>query len=366
MRILILCDVLFPQTTGGAGRVARELGTCFQRKGHDVHFLTRRVDRALSPPDINTTYFTPTGGAAASPRGRIFASVLDSFRPDLLLVHQPLGAFLALPSRLPVPMVYVFHSSWPEEVKVKHSQVPLLIRRLAAPLLTYIERSVLSKASAVVALSRYSHFQMQSRYGLSSHIIPGGVDSGRFVPLPRRRSNESLDLVTLRNLVPRMGLSELIRSMTLLPDKVRLKVGGKGPLRSRLEQLVAELGLENRVRLAGHVADADLPCFYSSADWFILPTAALEGFGLVVLESLSCGTPVLGTPVGAIPELLKQFDPAWVMDTPSHESIATAIRKAAAEPPPNREKLHQLVAERYDWSRIAEQYLKLFQQVISG
>src|SRR6185436_4243444 len=140
-------------------------------------------------------------------------------------------------------------------------------------------------------------------------------------------------VVTLRNLEPRMGLIELLRAMPAVraaqPD-VRLVVAGTGPLAPALQAETAALGLASTVRFTGFVPEGDLPAFYGAADLFVLPTQALEGFGLVTLESLACGTPVAGTPIGATPELLEPLDRALVFDGASSESIARGLIRVLA------------------------------------
>ena len=220
------------------------------------------------------------------------------------------------------------------------------------------------RATAVTVLSEFSRRMVRGFYDREAVIIPGGVDSKRFQPSPGKPENRALYLITLRNLVPRMGLAELTRSMKLLPPDTRLDIGGEGPLRRDLQELITSLGMENQVRLLGHIPDRDLPHFYSSADWFVLPTAALEGFGLVILESLSCGTPVLGTRIGAIHELLEQFDSRWVIPQPEPEAIAAAILSVSEQPPPDPWKLHNQVADEFDWLQIAERYLELYRSLL--
>jgi glycosyltransferase involved in cell wall biosynthesis len=161
-----------------------------------------------------------------------------------------------------------------------------------------------------------------------------------------------------------MGLFELIEAMTRLPSNIRLDIGGEGPLRAALEGCVQALGLRRRILLHGHIPDDELPGFYSSADWFVLPTVTQEGFGLVILESLSCGTPVLGTRIGAIPELLERIDPEWLIPEPSAESIAATVLSALKRPVPDRNDLHQRIAKEFDWDRIAEQYDRLFRSLV--
>lgn len=80
---------------------------------------------------------------------------------------------------------------------------------------------------------------------------------------------------------------------------------------------------------AGLIPEADLASFYQAADCFVLPTRSLEGFGLVTVEALACGTPVLGTPVGATPEILAPLAPELLTDDASPEALARGIRRAA-------------------------------------
>lgn len=86
-----------------------------------------------------------------------------------------------------------------------------------------------------------------------------------------------------------------------------------------------ELGLEDHVRLLGFVPDEDLPRYYGAADAFVLPTRQLEGFGLVTVEALACGTPVLGTPIGATPEILGPLEPSLLSRDASAEAMADTL-----------------------------------------
>jgi SAM-dependent methyltransferase len=125
-----------------------------------------------------------------------------------------------------------------------------------------------------------------------------------------------------------MGLDALIEAVARLrhelPDLLLL-VGGSGSLRAELEALVARLHAGDHVRFLGFVPEAELPGYYQAADAFVLPTRELEGFGLVTVEAFACGTPVLGTPVGATPELIMAVDPGLVFRDPGPEAIADGV-----------------------------------------
>jgi len=367
MRVLVICDVLFPQTVGGAGRVAREVTEALKKRGNEVQFLTRQVSYSLSRNDANdirTTYFPLPEKTLPSRFRKMFDEIIRDFQPDIVHVHQPLPAFLLIPSTFSRPLVYTFHSSWAEEFKIKSSRWPHIFRKIVSPLLAKVEKQLAHRATAITVLSEFSQRELKRLYNRKAVIIPGGVDSKRFRPIARVESGRTLRLVTLRNLVPRMGLPQLIRAMSLLPPHIELTIGGRGPLRAELRRLISSLGLSERVRLDGHVPDEDLPHFYSSANWFVLPTVALEGFGLVTLESLSCGTPVLGTRIGATPELLERFDSQWIIEEPTPKEIAATILRVIEKPAPSPSDLHDRVAEEFDWKNIAKRYLEMFESLV--
>ena len=101
--------------------------------------------------------------------------------------------------------------------------------------------------------------------------------------------------------------------------------------------------------MLGLVSDDVLPIMYGAADAFVLPTAALEGFGLIAVEALACGTPVLATPVGAIPELLSDVEPAWLAADATGEAIASLVGRFFSGGLPRHDplELRRFVEKRY-------------------
>jgi glycosyltransferase involved in cell wall biosynthesis len=127
-----------------------------------------------------------------------------------------------------------------------------------------------------------------------------------------------------------MGIDRLLRALSLLDrDDVTLVVAGSGSLSGALPRLAAELGLAERVLFVGRVADdSRLADWYRAADLFVLPTTAYEGFGMATVEALASGTPVVGTAVGATPEVLAPLDPRLVAASADPEPLAAAITDA--------------------------------------
>jgi glycosyltransferase involved in cell wall biosynthesis len=198
---------------------------------------------------------------------------------------------------------------------------------------------MLNASDKVVVLSQFTKNRLLSSYGVSSEKIvlnPGGIDFKKFYPannkidIRNRLSipSEKLVLLTVRNLVPRMGLENLLfavrQAVERVPD-IYLVLGGDGPLKNSLTSLSHELQLQDYVKFVGFIPETELPDYYRMADVFVLPTLELEGFGLVTLEALASGVPVLGTPVGGTVEILNKLDPKYLFRDTNPESMASLI-----------------------------------------
>jgi glycosyltransferase involved in cell wall biosynthesis len=124
-----------------------------------------------------------------------------------------------------------------------------------------------------------------------------------------------------------MGIDELMRALVRIPT-ARLAVIGTGASERQLRQLAQRLGVGGRTRFLGRVPDGDLRTWYAAAAAVVMPTAAYEEFGLVTAEALACATPIVATPIGASPELLRPLDPRLVAASARAEAIAAAITGA--------------------------------------
>jgi glycosyltransferase involved in cell wall biosynthesis len=221
---------------------------------------------------------------------------------------------------------------------------------------------VLSKAFGTIL---HQHYQVP--WG-KIHIIPGGVDTNRFQPnLSRQQAREQLNwhqdriiLFTPRRLVHRMGIDILLTALAKIKSKIPdvwLAVAGKGALRDCLEQQAAQLGLHNHVKFLGYLPDDQLPVAYQAADLTVVPSQSLEGFGLILLESLACGTPVLCTPVGGMPEILEPFSPQLITDSTNADAIALKLEALLTGElsMPSRTVCREYAITNFNWSKIAQQ-----------
>ncbi len=401
LSILILTDIFFPDAPGGANRMVYYVSRGLADAGHRVRVLTNRPRPDLPSRELfgrldvrRYDLFPPKG--TGSIRGAIRAvrtirracdELVRETPVDVVSVHQPLPGFAATLSRglQGFPFSYGFYSPWHEEyefkVKVLGPRNPLLrctgwyalssrVRR------AFEHRAVMRSRNAVV-LSEFSRRLLGRVHGFPAERvirIPGGVDERRYAPMQDRRESrrklglpeDRILLFTVRNLRPRMGIGNLIDAMVRVAREAPsafLLIGGAGALKAELEARARRLGLEERVRFCGYVAEDDLPAYYNAADFFVLPTEYLEGFGMVTLEALSCGTPVLGTPVGATPEVLKPLDESLLFPDASPDGMAASIirhvRAIESDPAgyqPSRERCVRYVHEGFAWGRLTARW----------
>ncbi len=230
-----------------------------------------------------------------------------------------------------------------------------------------MERRVLARSDGAITLSAYMRGQLRRVYGpvADPAVVPGGVDAERFTPdagVYDPLAVEGPTFLTVRRLSERMGHDRLLAAFAALQEShpdARLFLAGDGPLHDRLERRAAALGVDDRTTFLGYVPDERLPAAYATADAFVLPTQALEGFGLATLEALASGTPVVATPVGGTVEVLAGLRgrlPADPLVASSRaDAIADGMAEWAALDPGTREAAgetcRQYAREQFSWEQ---------------
>jgi glycosyltransferase involved in cell wall biosynthesis len=403
LRILCINQFFYPDHAGGVERVTHETVHRLAARGHSVDLVGLRTRPGTPDSEtIGDVRVHRYGGDAASRRlgGRsldavfrcrpVFAALAGEGRFDIVLSQHffPYYAYLRAVRRKQVPEVMTFHASYWREHALEGAE-----RSIGRPLewafgqfLRRTEVSCLKRADRVVLLSEFSREQVTTYYPFAERKIvkiPGGVDLGRFRPAEDRHAvRQALGLpvdrpvvFTARRLVPRMGLENLIEAVAqvkaVFPD-VYLAVAGRGRLEVELRDRSRWLGLADDVALLGFVDDDDLVRYYQAADVFVLPSVAFEGFGLVTLEALACGTPVLGTPIGATPEILRPLAPQLVLAGPEPAAIRRGVQvllewlsddDAAAA---LRARCRRYVEARYDWETAIDALEELLLELSRG
>ncbi len=401
LKILFTSDYLDPNNIGGSGRVIIELARALKSYGHRVGILAGSpiAEEGVLEFGRETLEYRSFPYSVAQGRGLRFLmrarrDMSREFRawpwtPDVVIHNQPLTA--AAMGTGGVPTVYIFHSPWPLELLADQFGEDSLARlsehgtrvRWGVKLRRYVESRALSGAQAWVTLSQTMKQHLSGLYGIEQgvHVLPGGVDMGRFVPLEeneRRRQREQLGVndedvlwVCVRRLVPRTGVDLLLESFAQsLGDNPNacLRIAGKGSELESLKQRAQALQLGSRVQFLGYVPDAELPRIYSAADATVVPTRALEGFGLSTLESLSCETPVVATPVGGTVEILRDFCPELLAERVDPAALAAVLYSWQH----NRQSLRALrggcrpfVEQNFSWRKMATGLEQVMQSLLT-
>jgi glycosyltransferase involved in cell wall biosynthesis len=368
-RVAMLGMGWFPGTPGGLNRYYRSL---FEQLPNATGVV---IGPAVDAPASVGVYGGPSlvlprrliGFATRARRQMAAAEVIDA--------HFALYAALPLLARTRrTPLVFHFHGPWAEE-SIAAGDTSRSRLRLRAQ----IERMAMRRADAHVVLSSAFRRVLVERYRIapwSIHVWQPGVDLEAFTPGEREQARQRLGLaegatvaVCVRRLVPRMGIEGLLDAWEqvapTLPDGSTLLLAGDGPLREALEARASEPGLQGRVRVLGRVSDGQLVDAYRAADFAAVPTLALEGFGLVVLEAAACGTPSVVTDAGGLPEVLAGLDRSLVVPAGDVERLAERLQRAAAGELPGRAAT-RAYAERFSWPALGERHERLYRSLQRG
>jgi teichuronic acid biosynthesis glycosyltransferase TuaC len=202
------------------------------------------------------------------------------------------------------------------------------------------------------------------------HVLRNGVDGELFAPVADARTAlggplEGPWLLTVGNLVPLKRQALAIQALALLRRQhpgARLRIVGAGPERPRLEALASSEGVGDAVRFVGAVPQAELAREYSAADAMLLPSER-EGWPNVVLESLACGTPVVGAHVGGVPEILTDPILGRTVEEPSAQAWADAVVQVLARSAPRQAlRAHALTQ---GWQATSDGQRRLFEDVLA-
>jgi glycosyltransferase involved in cell wall biosynthesis len=367
----ILCVGLgwFPKNPGGLDRYVYELTHQLALGQDRVELCGVGLPEALPNSPIKLTNLA----SPDSSLGRRLWDTRSNFlsqkaaKPNAINLHFALYS-LPLLKVLPdgVPITFTFHGPWALESKQEGaSKLGVFLKHWL------VEKRVYDRCDRFIVLSKAFGNILHQEYQVpwrKIHIIPGGVDLTRFQPnLSRQEARTQLNwpqdrviLFTPRRLVNRMGLDKLLTAVakikSIIPN-VWLAIAGKGPIKAALEQQASKLGLNDSVKFLGFLPDDQLPLAYQAADLTIMPSQSLEGFGLVLLESLACGTPALCTPVGGMPEVLEPFSPNLITASPEATDIAERLEEVLTGKVsmPSRTACREYAATNFDWQKIAQQ-----------
>jgi glycosyltransferase involved in cell wall biosynthesis len=367
------------KASGGAERVFSELAAGLPEAGVSFFGVVAGSPDLITETAGQVRSFAPEeAGTISRLRGarRVLTEFLQEEKPDVLASHFAMYTFPVLERLRAQPFVMHFHGPWALESGVEGgSRLSLIAKR-------GLERAVYSRADRCIVLSHAFAKLLQEEYGINPEkirVIPGAVDLDRFNILRSRQEARDLlewpkdrpILLSVRRLMRRMGLRQLIDALPSIqrrvPD-VLLMVAGTGPLRSELEQRVRDLDLERNVQFLGFVPEELLCATYRAADITVVPTLALEGFGLVAAESLAAGTPSMVTRVGGLPEVVQDLSEGLLFESSSPDELADGLSAALTGKTklPGETECRTYAEQRFSRELMSTRVAEVYAECVSG
>jgi len=353
---------------GGVRDHVRFLSHRLQELGHETRIFAPSSRRDV---DANGSEFYRIGTPIAVPANdsvaRIslsfhhanrLAAIVESERFDVLHFHEPLmpGLTTTMLRMSPVANVGTFHAFARSNVGYYYG------RPLLEPLLAHVHRGIAVSEPARAFFNKYfPDFPLR--------VIPNGVDIDVYRPglSPiRHLRDDHVNILFVGRLEKRKGLGDLLRAFLFLRARVpntRLIIVGDGPLRGRAESFISRHRLSDVV-MAGFVPDSVLPRYYSSADIFCAPATGSESFGIVLLEAMAAGLPVVATEVPGYMSVVEPGKDSLTVEPKGWAELGAALVVLARD-----EELRKRMgaaghakAQRYSWGAVAKQVLEVYRE----
>lgn len=407
-RIAMICVHTSPlapmggKKTGGMNVYIRELAAELGRRGYEVDIFTRRsssdepeVDLRVGPR-VRVVYLTAGPVEALPPDDLVpylseFAARLIAFSTvqnapyDLIYSHYWLSGLVAIKLREAwgIPFVQMFHTLG--QMKARTSTLQTAARdnqRIQS------EMVIVEKADRIVAATPAEKSQLLWLYRARPKrivVIPPGVDVMRFQPTNKEDLRRSLGferchlLLFVGRIEPLKAVDSVLQALAILKrDEPELYanlcfaiVGGnpkaKDPDMDELKALAHALGLNDAVRFVGAKDREELPLYYAAASAVLMPSE-YESFGMVALEAMACGTPVIASNVGGLSHVVRDGETGFHVPVRDAAAIADRIRALLTDAP-TRERFAQnaaITAQSYAWARIADQLVTVFNELLRG
>ena len=384
--------------TGGMNVYVRELTRQLGRMGVHVDVFTRSQDEHV--PHVlhdlgygNRVVHVPAGPEVPLPKRELagyvpqFAEGVMAFaaekgiRYDLIHSHYWMSGLAAetLRQAWGTPVVHMFHTLGEMKNRIARSEA-----EREGPYRIEGEKRVLAFADRIIAATLAEQTQLQYLYKANRRkivIIPPGVDLSRFYPIPSDEARQFIGLETSDQIVlfvgriePLKGVDTLIEAMACQGGRslgrVTLVIIGGDPdanpqemsaEMARLQQLCDDLCMDHMVLFLGKRAQDTLPYYYSAADVLVMPSH-YESFGMVALEAMACGTPVIASQVGGLAYLIKDGETGYHVPDQDPDALCEKLTLLLGNPRLRQEmgaRAAQYVRN-YAWENIARQIVEVY------
>ena len=348
-RILIFSLAYYPME-GGAEIAVKEITS----RIFDIEFdvITSRFNKAHAPVEKmgnGTIYRINTSKNLYPFKAFMFAKKLHRAKPYeatwAIMANWAGFAALFFKFRFPqVPFILTLQEGDPIPY-IKHKA------RFVFPLF----KKIFTRADIIQTISRYlADWAREMDYRKRVKVIPNGVNVKKFTVDVQSRALDkgNITLITTSRFVEKNGIKDIINALKFLPN-VKLRILGAGPLESELKLLATGLPVE----FVGYVSQDEIPKYLNEADLFVRPSLS-EGMGNSFIEAMAAGLPVIATPVGGIPDFLKDGETGLFCEVKNPESIARQVKRLMEDDVLRNkivENAKKMVEEKYDWDLIADE-----------
>lgn len=375
MKIVQLTPYFYPHL-GGVESHVLELSKQLIKKGHEVLVVTTKLEgtkKRSVVEGVPVKRVEPLTIKFSTPIIPDLSKSLMKEDFDILHSHSPppMMSFFGLRSakKKDVPFVLTYHC----DLEIPYIFGPFIVSLYKRTMGTY----TVSQADKIITTT--------STYGATSRvvwqedadIIPNAVDTHRFNPNNDGewvREKLGLDeheklVMYVGRIVYHKGLEYFVRSAKHLGPNVKHLLVGTGDFRPELERIIEEEDIEDKVLFAGRVPNEDLPDYYDAADVFVLPSVSrLEAFGIVALEAMASGTPVIVSDIPGVREVIVEGKHGLLSEPMNSEDLAGKIRTILTNPQ-LAEKMgkngRKRVVKNFTWEKVADDIMDVYESLIN-
>ncbi len=397
--------VLGGKNTGGMNVYVRELTRFLGRIGIHVDVFTRSMDEHVPQVLHDLGYFNRVVHVPAGPEVFLqkenLIEHIDAFADGIMAFGEKKGitydlvhchywmsgiAGMILKQEWQVPMLQMFHTLG--LMKQRVGQTP---EEREGEERIEGEKAVMAAADRIIAATEAERSQLELLYGINHQkvtIIPPGVDTHHFYPIPPEEAKEAIGInpnermaLFVGRIEPLKGVDTLLRAMAIVKRTCKqfvcphylVIIGGDPeghPERDtgemgRLQELARSLGLDEMVLFLGKRGQNTLPYYYSAAEVVVMPSH-YESFGMVALEAMACGTPVIASRVGGLGYLVKEGETGYTIPAQDPKALADKLRLLFVDHTLRSRLGAQAVvyAQRFRWEAITDEIAAVYRQMV--
>jgi glycosyltransferase involved in cell wall biosynthesis len=347
MRILLTTDYYWPCKGGGVEVVVKQLAERLARNNHTVMVLTLNVKNAPRHEWLNGVEVVRIPATEITPIVRMQLAIpltpweiplaIRRFKPDIIHMHNRFYTTSAVVSLVKgkIPSVFTLHLG------------PVSMGKLVRIYEKVISNHILKASDCITAVSDWA-----SQVWPDCSVIKNGVDTDLYHPVSPPVTRNSV--LCVGRLIQNKGPHRLIEAVPFVDRNLNIVFVGNGPMRKELEKRVTDLGVDSRVQFLGETPEV---FSHLSRGLALVRASDTEGMSLCVLEALSCGIPVIASPVAA-GEMVQDGINGYVIEKDNPQEMASAVNSLYLD---NQlwlkmAKAARATAEKYSWDNSVEQY----------